>query len=506
MPVLEWLNKGEDLTESYRVPYRMLKHLPDLDYGDATQNMLIEGDNLEALKMLLPYYGASVQCIFIDPPYNTGSAFQHYDDNLEHTTWLSMMYPRLDLLKNLLSETGSIWVTIDENEAHYLKVVMDEVFGRKNFIAEIIWEKRTSRENRAAVGSAHDTILVYARMPAKDWKKHRNPLPANTKGFANPDNDPRGRWRSIPFSAQDDPSSPRPNQSYVIMAPWGKPLTPPKGRCWGALEPVYLQYLAEGRVYFPAKGKSRRPRIKLYEGEEKGLVPMSIWHARDVGTTEDSKKEILALFPDGDPFDTPKPERLMRAIIEVATNPGDLILDSFLGSGTTAAVAHKMGRRYIGIEMGDHAQTYCARRLRAVVDGEQGGISEEIGWKGGGGFAYFTLGDPIFDAYGQVNPSVSFEQLAAHVWFTETKTPLLTSPTSPHLGTFDGTAYYLLYNGILGDRRPDGGNVLTRPLLADLHPHDGPKVVYGESTRLSSDKLRSLGITFKQTPYDLKVR
>ncbi len=502
MPVLEWLNKSEDLKESFLAPYRVLRHVPELGSGEpASENMLIEGDNLHALKTLLPYYGGRVQCIFIDPPYNTRSAFEHYDDNLEHTTWLSMMYPRLDLLRKLLAESGSIWVSIDENEAHYLKVIMDEIFGRKNFVAEIIWEKRTSRENRAAVGSAHDTILVYARMPAKEWKAHRNLLPSNDKGFSNPDGDPNGPWRSIPFSAMGH----RKNQMYTIVTPTGKPLDPPKGRCWGAIEEEFQRYRSEGRVYFP-KGGNGRPRIKLYSGEEKGLVPMSIWHARDVGTTEDSKKEILALFTGEAPFDTPKPERLMRSIIQIASNPGDFVLDSFLGSGTTAAVAHKMGRRYIGIENGEHARTYCARRLKQVVEGEQGGVSEAVNWRGGGGFSFFTLGDPVFDEYGQINPKVTFDQLAAHVWFTETKAPFMGKATTPYLGEDDGTAYYLLYNGILGDRRPGGGNVLTRQVLADLPAHDGPRVIYGESTRLSSERMLNLGITFKQTPYDLKVR
>jgi adenine-specific DNA-methyltransferase len=503
MPTLTWLTRETDLRKAQKVPYRLLEHADDLSYGDAeTGNMLIQGDNLDALKALLPYYAGKVKCIYIDPPYNTKSAFEHYDDSLEHTQWLSMIYPRLELLRELLAEDGSIWVSIDDNEGHYLKVIMDEIFGRKNFIAEIIWQKRTSRENRAAVGSAHDAILLYAKKEAKEWKNHRNLLPANEKGFSNPDNDPRGPWRSTPFSAQGY----RPNQMYPIKTPAGSIVEPPKGRCWGATEPVFLQYLQEARVYFPNDGKGR-PRIKLYAGEEKGLVPMTVWLASDVGDTEQAKKEILGLFEHDTPFATPKPEKLIRQVIEIASNPNDLVLDSFLGSGTTAAVAHKMGRRYIGIEMGEHAVTHCVPRLKKVVDGEQGGISQAVNWQGGGGFRFYRLGDPVFDVEGKINPSIRFKTLAAHVWFCETKTPLGGKVgKTPLLGIHNGVAYYLLFNGILGDKRPDGGNVLTSIVLRDLPKHDGPKVIYGEMSRLGAERLKALGITFKQIPYDIKAR
>ncbi len=352
-------------------PYRLLEGVPTLDGGDGSaSNMLIQGDNLDALKALLPYYKGAVKCIYIDPPYNTRSAFEHYDDNLEHSQWLAMIYPRLVLLRDLLAEDGSIWVSIDDNEGHYLKVIMDEVFGRRNFLAEIIWQKRTSRENRAAIGLAHDTVLAYGKTPPVQWKAIRNPLPPNLNGFSNPDADSRGPWRSIPFSAQGY----RLNQMYVIEGPNGERHEPPRGRCWGATEEVFRRYEAESRVYFPRDGAGR-PRIKQFAGEEAGLVPMSLWLAEDVGTNEESKREILSLFDDETPFGTPKPERLMQRILHIASNPGDLVLDSFLGSGTTAAVAHKMGRRWIGIEMGDHAETHCKPRLDKVIAGEQGGVS-----------------------------------------------------------------------------------------------------------------------------------
>ena len=391
-----------------------------------------------------------MKCIFIDPPYNTRSAFEHYDDNLEHSQWLAVMFPRLQLLRDLLAEDGSIWVTIDENESHYLKVIMDEIFGRKNFIAEVIWQKRTSRENRAAIGSAHDTILVYARMEGRKWKQHRNLLLPNDKGYGNPDNDPRGQWRSIPFSAQGF----RQNQMYTITSNTGVSHKPPKGRCWAATEPEFEKLRAAGRVYFPKQGKGK-PRIKAYPEEDEGMVPMSLWLAADAGTTEEAKKEILELFDEDDPFGTPKPERLMRQIFLVASNPGDVVLDSFLGSGTTAAVAHKMGRRYIGIEMGDHAVTHCVPRLRKVIEGEQGGVSRAVGWKGGGGFRFYKLGPSVFDTEGHINPEIRFTHLAAHIWFSETHTALHKKARNPLLGRHKGY-------GLLSPLQRHSGGQATR--------------------------------------------
>jgi adenine-specific DNA-methyltransferase len=376
----------EDPAESYHAAHR----ITDRDIFD---NRLICGDNLLALKALEQEFTGKVKCIFIDPPYNTGSAFEHYDDGIEHSLWLSLMRERLELLWRLLSDDGSLWITIDDNEAHYLKVLCDEVFGRPAFVMNLIWQKRTSRENRAAIGSAHDHLLLYAKSGPVEWKNTRNLLPANEAGYGNPDNDPRGRWRSIPFSAQGF----RPNQMYKIRTPTGIDLDPPKGRCWAATERVFLSYLKEGRVYFP-KGGDGRPRIKQYAGEEKGLVPMSIWMAADAGDNEAAKKEILALFPNQEAFSTPKPEHLLKMVIEVATKPGELVLDSFAGSGTTGAVAHKAGRRWIMAELGEHCQTFCGPRLRKVIDGsDPGGITEAVGWKGGGGFRYYRLAPSLLE-------------------------------------------------------------------------------------------------------------
>lgn len=295
---------------------------------------------------------------------------------------------------------------------------------------------------------------------------------------------------------------------YKIEAPDGTMHEPPRGRCWSATEPEYLRLKAESKIYFP-RGGAGKPRVKQFPEDEKGLVPMSLWFANEVGDTEESKKEILQLFHDGEPFATPKPERLMQRVLQIASAEGDLVLDSFLGSGTTAAVAHKMRRRYIGIEMGEHAETYCLPRLKNVIEGEQGGISEAVSWKGGGGFNFMRLGEPVFDEFGAINPKVRFATLASFIWLQETGVPSERKFESPLLGVREETAYYLLYNGILGDKRPNGGNVLTGLVLHRLRKllkEDRAMVVYGESSRLGVERLREAGLTFKHIPYDVRAR
>ena len=383
--------------------------------------MLIQGDNLEALKALLPFYRGQVKCIFIDPPYNTKSAFEHYDDNLEHAQWLSLMLPRLQLLRELLREDGSIWVTIDDNEGHYLKVLMDEVFGRGNFVANNVWQKHYSRDNNSAIGDVHDYVLCYARN-AERFKEVRNKIEPDAKtrsAYKNPNNDPRGPWRLVPMSGAEL----RPNQQYSVKTPSGKVIYPPEGRHWSVLEPKFLELVAAGKVFFGKNGDSA-PGLIRYFSEIEGLVPWTWWPHEDVGHTDKSKKEIHALFGKTDSFGTPKPERLMKRVLEIATNEGDLVLDSFLGSGTTAAVAHKMGRRWIGIEMGEHAPTHCLPRLQKVLDGEQGGISKAVNWTGGGAFRFLRLGETVFDDRGRINTAVRFATLAAFIWQQDTHTAL----------------------------------------------------------------------------------
>lgn len=509
MPWLEWLDRQGSIQKAGKAPYRLLEPVSKLDYGDEdAPNLLIQGDNLEALKALLPYYAGQVKCIFIDPPYNTKSAFgEFYDDNLEHSLWLSLIYPRLELLRRFLTEEGSIWITLDDNEVHYFKVIADEIFGRKNFISSFAWEKDQGRRGDTDISSAHDHVLAYAKNK-EVWKKIRNLLPRTEKHnarYKNPDNDPRGPWLQGDNGTAKSGSE---RARFKVTLPSGRVVQPPKGNYWRFSPETFEEARREGRVYFGADG-DRLPVIKRYLTEvQQGVVPRTWWPADDAGTNQGAKRDHLRkLLPDIEPFPTPKPEQLLKLVLQIATNPGDLVLDSFLGSGTTAAAAHKMGRRWIGVEMGEHAQTHCLPRLKKVVDGEQGGISEDVGWEGGGGFRFYKLGAEVFDENGSIRQGIPFNHLAAHVWFAETGVARSSrAKKSPLLGVHEGKAYYLLYNGVLGDKRPDGGNVLTLKVLGELPEFDGPKVIYGEKTSLSTDRLRSLGITFKQTPYDIKAR
>ncbi|CAG0944017.1 MAG: hypothetical protein EFKGCFLK_01844 [Rhodocyclaceae bacterium] len=511
MPQLTWLGDEQAKRAARGVPYRLLEKVSRHGTAQAP-NWLIRGDNLEALKALLPFYAGRVKCVFIDPPYNTRSAFEHYDDNLEHSQWLSMMLPRLELLRELLAEDGSIWVTIDDNEGHYLKVLMDEVFGRGNFVANVFWQKTHTRENRTDVAAVHDHVLLFARN-REVWKETRNVLPASDsqlERFTNPDNDPRGPWASLPAHAKAEKGR-RKEQFFTITTPSGRTVDPPPGRCWLYTEPRFKEIVADNRIWFGTDG-TNVPRVKKFLSEvQAGLVPSTLWLYQEVGTNGQAKAEITTLFPGEMPFSTPKPEGLLARILHIATNPNDLVLDSFLGSGTTAAVAHKMGRRWIGIEMGDHAETHCLPRLEKVVVGEQGGISAAVGWQGGGGFSYLKLGEPAFLEDGRINPAIRFATLAGYLWFLETGCPHPSGRfDSPLLGIEGDSAYVLLYNGILGDRRPAGGNVLTSvvwPFVKALAPqHAGRWVVYGEAARMAEARRRSLGIEFRQIPYDVRMR
>ncbi len=534
MPTLDWLHKQQAIKAAGRVPYRLLNAESvhgQIDTG-AADNWLIQGDNLEALKALLPFYAGRVKCIYIDPPYNTRSAFEHYDDNLEHSQWLSMMYPRLELLRELLAEDGSIWVSIDDNEAHYLKAVMDEVFGRGNFVTSVIWQKRVSPANDAKLFSSdHDYVIVYAKQKT-GWSLNRlNRTELQNSYYKNPDEDPRGPWNSVTYTGNKKREE-RPNLYYGIVNPFtGATVFPPETLTWRYGQDTHNKNVAENLLYWGKNGNSKVPRFKMFLEDAAPVVPRSVWAASEVGSTQQSMTEQKVLFSEA--FGTPKPELLLERILHIATNSNDLVLDSFLGSGTTAAVAHKMGRRWIGIEMGEHARTHCLPRLEKVIAGEQGGISQAAGWQGGGGFRFFTLGQPVFLADGGIDPEIRFDTLAAWVWYQETRTPWKVSPCgtapltpalspqagrggegampgTPVLGVHEGKAYALLYNGILGDRRPQGGNVLTSAVLdalkALLPDHAGPWTVFGESCRLSPRRLAAEGVRFKQIPYEIKAR
>ena len=504
MPFLDWVNKNQAQQASREVPYHLLKQ--EAVYGDSAENLLIQGDNLLALKALIPFYAGRVKCIFIDPPYNTQSAFAHYDDKLEHSQWLSMMYPRLVLMRDLLTEDGSIWVTIDDNEAHYLKALMDEVFGRKNFLANIVWQsKDTPGNNATGMAETHNHILVSRKTSAFELSL----LPRNENqlaNYTNPDNDQRGDWLAAPLTRAEF----RERDFYALKNKVGKEIYPPKGSSWRRPPEKMIWLQEDARIWWGKNGDGEFPMEKKFLTEAKEGVVNKTWWAYDfAGSTRNASSELKGLFEGEKIFDTPKPERVVMRALEIASQAGDIVLDSFLGSGTTAAVAHKMGRRHIGIEMGEHATTLCIPRLLKVIEGEQGGISKSVNWQGGGGFRFCTLGEAAFDEHGRINPAVRFTTLAAYVWHFETGEPGQQAFDQPLLGIHNATAYFLLYNGIVGDPHPASGNVLTHAVLQAIHgifPHAGRKVIYGETTRLGAARLVAENITFKQIPYDVKMR
>lgn len=383
----------EEADKSYHAAHRVSKN-------DIFDNLLIQGDNLLALKALEQEFTGKVKCIFIDPPYNTGSAFDHYDDGVEHSLWLSLMRDRLAIMQKLLAPGGSIWVSLDDNEAHYFRVMADEVFGRRNFVADVAWQKKYSPgNNQKGLSSDNDHILIWAK-DADRWEW--NLLPRTGKmdaAYKNPDNDPRGLWKASDLTRSEH----RDRDFYPIMTPSGKEAYPAAGRSWSRPPEEIERLRADNRLWFGPKGDAK-PSLKRFLTEvQDGVVARTIWLRDDVGDNEEAKKEAKA-FNSTDIFATPKPERLVQRILQIATNSGDLVLDSFLGSGTTAAVAHKMGRRWIGIELGDHCQTHCLPRLKKVVDrADPGGITEAVEWKGGGGFRYYRLAPSLLtqDKWGQ---------------------------------------------------------------------------------------------------------
>ncbi len=380
----------EDPEHSYHAAHRVT----DQDLFD---NRLIFGDNLLALKALEQEFTGRIKCVCIDPPYNTGSAFEHYDDGVEHSIWLSMMRDRLEIIRRLLCGDGSVWMMIDDREAHYLKVLCDEVFGRNAFVSSIVWENFYGRSNAAAISPAHNYLLVYSPL-GLDWKKVRRLLPRDERSaskYTNPDNDLRGPWRLGPIFAAEERHE---GLMYTVVTPSGREVSPPKGSHWRMVEDEFWRMVAEGRISFGANGDNV-PAVKLFLNEvQAGLVPRSWWPHTEVGHSQEAKREIQALFPGTIPFDTPKPERLLRQVVEIATQPGDWVLDSFAGSGTAGAVAQKMARRWIMVELGEHCHTHIIPRLRKVIDGEDpGGVSEAVGWKGGGGFRYYSLAPSLLE-------------------------------------------------------------------------------------------------------------
>lgn len=531
MPMLSWLTREQDIRAASSAPCRLLEEVGRHGNGNP-ENMLIQGDNLDGLKALLPYYAGKVKCIFIDPPYNTGSAFEYYNDNLEHSIWLSLLYPRLELLRRFLSEDGFFIIHIDDSESHYIKIICDEIFGRDNYQTSIYvkvrYDDKTLKQDmlyhkqieQALIYRSTSKAIALRDSKEYDYNKYFYYIEEKAKG-----NDIILGGKKVTIFKENE---------YTITK--GIPSEKGLKEIWAS--GTILDGNSTGRFFRDyIDGRTNidgyKVLYKVSDIGDDGLGFRYITGPKKIGATKGkyyqgiplemiNKNEQEAYLPIKNFIDLSasfgncrteggvefrsgkKPEEYIQFLLKHFSSANDLVLDSFLGSGTTAAVAHKMGRRYIGIEIGEHAVSHCVPRLQKVIGGEQGGISKAVNWQGGGGFRFYRLGESVFDENGAIRKNVSFASLAAHIWFSETGIPLEKAAETPFLGIHEGAAYYLLYNGILGDKKPASGNVLTKAILQTLPEHEGPKVIYGERSMLSDKRLKELNIIFRQTPYDIK--
>ena len=529
MPTLDWIGKKAVVNHHRQVPFRLLQERPELSVGDpAAGNLLVQGDNLLALKALLPYYAGKVKCIYIDPPYNTGNEGWVYNDAVNspeirrwlgrvvgpeaqdlsrHDKWLCMMYPRLALLREFLSEDGLIFVSVDENEYRHLALLMDELFGSPNRLETFIWKKSYGGGAKSKhVVNLHEYIECFAKRVEEIPELRLPPDEAVLKYYKYRDDkyERRGPYRLQPLGTMS--MDERPNLRYPIL--WqGSEIWPDKQWQWSR-ERTLAALANDELVITERRGKwviSYKQYLKDEEGAERASKPYSIIERV---YTQQGTNEIKLLMGSGKVFEFPKPSALVRHLIQFAAGPNSLILDSFAGSGTTGQAVLALNkadgghRRFILVEMDEAISgAVTCERLRRVIAGHED--QEPLG----GGFRYCTLGEPLFDEGGSIRESVTFAELAAHVFFMETGAPVPqpVATSSPLLGAHGGKAVYLLFNGVLGDRRPAGGNVLTGDVLRHLPAFDGARVVYGEGCRLGADRLRQEGVVFRQIPYEIKV-
>ena len=534
MPTLNWIGKEAVAGHHLQVPFHLLKDVPDLSCGRPGEgNLLVQGDNLVALKALLPYYAGQVKCIYIDPPYNTGNEGWAYNDNVNspvirdwlgkvvgkegetldrHDRWLCMMYPRLALLRQFLTVDGAIFISIDDNEVQYLRSVMDEIFGANNFVAQCTWQKAYSpRMDAKTISWDHDYILIYGRTEIIQIK--RLSFTQNTAQFNHVDptsgrNYRRRQWRKEGSGAKRED---RPNLYYPIKAPDAQIILPirpdgTEGRWRGNLE-YFISLTSKGEIEWVKHQQNWQIYVKQFSDKASTKPPSTWWPSEEVGHNHEAAEEIRETIG-AQKFPTPKPTRLLRHILEIAADKNSLILDSFAGSGTTghAVMAQNKAdggnRRFILVEIDEKiCRDVTAQRLTRVVEG----YGDVPGL--GGGFRYCTLGETLFDEGGKIRESVRFAELARHVYFTETGEPLPRErvANTPFLGEHHGLGIYLLFNGILKDKSAGGGNILTRGTLAQLSPFDGPKVIYCAGCLLGQARLARERITVRQTPYEIKV-
>ena len=570
MPTLDWIGKPAVIRHHAEVPFHLLKEEPELSCGGeaGAGNLIVQGDNLKALKALLPHYGGQVKCIYIDPPYNTGNEGWVYNDNVNspemkrwlesvvgkegedltrHDKWLCMMYPRLMLLKRFLRDDGAIFVSLDDNEIGPLRLIMDEIFGQANFVGTLIWQKSYApRNNVPHLSASHEYVVCYSRSIARLPLFRLPPSDEMRSRYKNPDADPRGDWKPSDLSvslvsgqrgAQYQKTGKGAN-IYPITTPNGRTVNPPNGRCWVLSLERFNELVADNRIWWGTAGNSIPQLKRFFTETQASMVPETIWEYNVVGHMQEASQTLKDLFADNRDatFPTPKTIGLIQRILQIATNPGDLILDSFAGSGTTGHAVLKMNfdersesdsrqqkidseggtelsqanslppRRFILVEMDENiAQNITAERVRRVSQGYANAKGEEVPGIGSG-FRFAKLGKTLFDETGAIRDDVKFRELAEFVYFHHTGSPIPQGwKKSPLLGIVDGRAIYLLYNGILADRSIDGGNVLTGPVLAELPAHDGPKTIYAAACRLGPSRLERERIQFKQTPYALRV-
>ena len=524
MPTLDWIGKDKVINHHLEVPYRVLERQYSFDEAgqksedNGSENMVIHGDNLSALKSLLPQYEGKIKCIYIDPPYNTGNEGWVYNDNVNdpqikkwlgkvvgsesedlsrHDKWLCMMYPRLKLLHRLLADDGVIFISIDDREQVNLRLICNEIFGERNFLAQFVWQKRTSPDMRKLVSTAHEYVCVYSKIADRIADSiHRVSLTEeDAKNYKNPDNDPRGPWASSDFTAQGF----RPNQMYEIVTPGGKKYTPPEGRCWKNIESEFHKQVQDGRMWFGTDGKGI-PRRKTYLSEREGKNVWTWWDNKTVGHTQEATKEIANIFGSPTIFDYPKPVRLIQRIIQIATHKDSIILDSFAGSGTTAHAVLNMNqkdggnRKFILIEMCDYAESITAERVKRVIQGYGSGKKAMKGT--GGNFSYYELGEKLLDGE-YLNEAVPISEIRQYVYFTETKERVKENSEEPYqLGVYLDTAYYFYYER-------DAITTLDRSFLHEIKTKASAYVIYADRCLLSDAELEKYHITFKKIPRDI---
>ena len=512
MPSLNWIGKETVVNHDKEVPFRLLRKINSHSVGKDSKNLIIHGDNLEALKALMPHYFGKIGCIYIDPPYNTGNEKWVYNDRVNspkikkwlgkvvggeaedlcrHDKWLCMMYPRLKLLKDLLSENGAIFISIDDNEHCNLRAIMDEIFGESNFVATIGWQKKFSRQSDARwFSDTYEFIIVYAKSKYK-WKPNLFPRTEEQDNrYKNPDNDHRGPWSPDnivvkTYSAKYD---------YKIKTPSGRIVKPPTGFCWRYSKSRFQELVTDNRIYFGNSGNNV-PRVKRFLSEvQQGLVPITLWLRDFAGDTQEAVREVKLLL-ENEKFDSPKPVKLIKRILQIASNNSDIILDSFAGAGTTGHAVLDLNkddggnRKFILIEMENYAGKITAKRVQNAI--------KKFGYKDG--FEFCELDKTLFDEECQIEEECSFEQLATYIYFTETSTNLNEKLINKNfIGEYNETEFYLLF-------KEKGKNILNKEFLKKINKTGKKKIIYADRCLISNWTLEKLKIQFKQIPYEVKV-